>query len=74
MGWRNLHEHPNRLPPFLPLPLLLQASMEAAIQQQPTQFFVAKTKWTGGTEEALDAVLEHLQQRQCLGQQPAPVQ
>lgn len=56
------------------VPSIGSASMEAAIQRQPHQFFVSKTRWTGGTEEALEAAMEHLRHRQPTGQQAAPLQ
>jgi hypothetical protein len=38
------------------VPALPQASVEAAVAANPSQFVVADTKWTGGTEQMLDAV------------------
>jgi hypothetical protein len=38
--------------------------MEKAALANPEKFFVATVKWTGGTEEALDAVAQHIQE-QC---------
>lgn len=42
--------------------LLLQPSVEAAVAAHPDRFVVADVKWTGGTEQMLDAVQQHFQQ------------
>jgi hypothetical protein len=40
----------------------MQPSVEAAVAAHPERFVVADVKWTGGTEQMLDAVQQHFQQ------------
>lgn len=40
--------------------LSCQASVEAAIAADPDRFVVADVKWTGGTEQMLDAVQQFM--------------
>jgi hypothetical protein len=42
--------------------LSLQPSVEAAVAAHPERFVVADVKWTGGTEQMLDAVQQHFRQ------------
>jgi hypothetical protein len=46
-----------------------QPSVEAAVAAHPERFVVADVKWTGGTEQMLDAVRLHFQQLQQQEQQ-----
>jgi hypothetical protein len=39
---------------------VLQASVEAAVAANPGRFVVANVKWTGGTEQMLDAVQQYM--------------
>jgi hypothetical protein len=39
---------------------VLQASVEAAVAANPSRFVVADVKWTGGTEQMLDAVQQFM--------------
>ncbi|WIA36362.1 hypothetical protein OEZ86_007679 [Tetradesmus obliquus] len=44
------------------LPSIGAPSVEAAVAAHPDRFVVADVKWTGGTEQMLDAVQQHFQQ------------
>lgn len=39
---------------------MLQATVEAAVAANPDRFVVADVKWTGGTEQMLDAVQQFM--------------
>jgi hypothetical protein len=39
---------------------MLQASVEEAVAANPSRFVVADVKWTGGTEQMLDAVQQFM--------------
>jgi hypothetical protein len=55
--------NPQQLPTYLLLLLCLgcmQPSVEAAVAANPSRFVVADVKWTGGTEQMLDAVQHFL--------------
>jgi hypothetical protein len=49
----------------------MQPSVEAAVAAHPERFVVADVKWTGGTEQMLDAVQQHFQQLDQQEQQQA---
>ncbi len=40
----------------------MQKTVEQAITAHPERFVVADVKWTGGTEQMLDAVHQHFEQ------------
>lgn len=40
----------------------MQASVEAAVAANPERFVVANVKWTGGTEQMLDAVHQYMEE------------
>eukprot|EP00882_Tetradesmus_deserticola_P005608 GHRQ01005904.1.p1 GENE.GHRQ01005904.1~~GHRQ01005904.1.p1 ORF type:complete len:310 (+),score=119.36 GHRQ01005904.1:314-1243(+) len=44
------------------LPSIAAPSVTAAVAAHPERFVVADVKWTGGTEQMLDAVRQHFQQ------------
>eukprot|EP00879_Flechtneria_rotunda_P015474 GHRR01016182.1.p1 GENE.GHRR01016182.1~~GHRR01016182.1.p1 ORF type:complete len:201 (+),score=88.50 GHRR01016182.1:1365-1967(+) len=56
------------------LPSISAASVEQAVAAQPDRFVVADLKWTGGTEQMLDAVKQHFTAMASTSQQKASKQ